>query len=287
MVMEPELEQIREQQRESWNRFSPGWKKWDTLTMDFLQPMGQEMIRVLNLKDDDYVLDVACGTGEPGLTIAGKVKRGKVMLTDLSEEMLKITAEHASDRGVANVKTQVCDVCALPFRDYSFDAISCRFGFMFFPDMLLAAQEMLRVLKPEGKLAAAVWDVPEKNFWITAIMGVINKHMDLPPAAPGAPGMFRCAGDGVMIQTLRDAGFRNIAVEQVPGKLHAHTTEIYWNMMNEIGAPIVAALSKADPELKAQIKAEVFQKVQERYPEGQVEIDSSALVIYAEKERFE
>lgn len=285
--MEPELERIREQQRESWNRFSPGWKKWDSLTMDFLRPMGEEMIRVLNLKGDEYVLDVACGTGEPGLTIAERLKRGKVMLTDLSEEMLKIAEEHAAIRGIQNVETQVCDVCALPFRDYTFDAISCRFGFMFFPDMLLAVREMHRVLKPEGKVALAVWDVPEKNFWITAIMGVINKHINLPPPEPGSPGMFRCALEGIMIQMLCDAGFRNVAVGRIAGKLQAQTTGVYWNMMNEIGAPIVAALSQASPELQAVIKAEVIEKVQERYPEGQVGIASSALIVYGEKEPFE
>ena len=285
--MEPELERVREQQRESWNRFSPGWKKWDKLTMEFMQPVGQEMILVLNLKEDDYVLDVACGTGEPGLTIAEQVKQGKVMLTDLSEEMLKIAGEHAALRDIKNVDTQACDVCALPFRDYTFDAISCRFGFMFFPDIALAAREMLRVLKPEGKLAVAVWDVPEKNFWVTAIMGTINKHLNLPAADPAAPGMFRCAQDGVMIRLLCDAGFRNVAVGRVAGKLQVHTTEVYWNMMNEIAAPVVAALSQASPEIQSQIKAEVFQKVQERYPEGRVDIQSSALTVYGEKERFE
>ena len=36
--MEKQLELIREQQRASWNKFSPGWKKWDELFMDFLKP---------------------------------------------------------------------------------------------------------------------------------------------------------------------------------------------------------------------------------------------------------
>ncbi|MBA4167686.1 MAG: methyltransferase type 11, partial [Chitinophagaceae bacterium] len=38
--MEPALELIREQQKESWNKFSPGWQKWDDLTMPFMQPMA-------------------------------------------------------------------------------------------------------------------------------------------------------------------------------------------------------------------------------------------------------
>ena len=49
--MEKQLEEIREQQKASWNKFSPGWKKWDDLMMDFLQPMGDEIIKLLRLKD--------------------------------------------------------------------------------------------------------------------------------------------------------------------------------------------------------------------------------------------
>ena len=48
--MEQQLEQIRQQQKESWNKFSGGWKKWDGLVMDFLKPMGEEIIRLLDHK---------------------------------------------------------------------------------------------------------------------------------------------------------------------------------------------------------------------------------------------
>lgn len=164
--MEQQLEQIREQQKESWNNFSSGWKKWDALTMDFLKPMGDEIIRLLHPKNDDVVLDVAAGTGEPGLTIASMLNGGKVIITDLSDDMLEIARENATQRGIKNIETRACDVCELPFADNTFDAISCRFGFMFFPDMLLAAKEMVRVLKPGGRMATSVWNVPEKNFWL-------------------------------------------------------------------------------------------------------------------------
>jgi hypothetical protein len=43
--MEQQPEQIREQQKDSWNKSSPGWKKWDDLFMDFLKPMRNEIIR--------------------------------------------------------------------------------------------------------------------------------------------------------------------------------------------------------------------------------------------------
>ena len=65
--MEEQLEEIREQQKSSWNQSSPGWKKWDELFMDFLRPNGAEIIRSLKLKSRDTVLDVVAGTGEPRL----------------------------------------------------------------------------------------------------------------------------------------------------------------------------------------------------------------------------
>ena len=281
--MEQELEKIRNQQKESWNKFSSGWKKWDNLTMDFLKPMGEEIIRLLNPKNDDIILDVAAGTGEPGLTIAGMLKGGKVIITDLSEDMLKIAQDNATERGIKNIETRICDVCELPFADNSFDSISCRFGFMFFPDMLLAAKEMLRVLKPGGRIATSVWNVPEKNFWVTAIMGTINKNMELPPPPPGSPGMFRCAKDGLISDLFLQAGFKNISVREVAGKLNCKSTDVYWNMMTEVGAPIVAALSKADEAMKDKIKKEVYDVINKKYPEGNFKIDSSALVIYGEK----
>jgi ubiquinone/menaquinone biosynthesis C-methylase UbiE len=281
--MEEALEQIRQQQKESWNKFSPGWKKWDPINMNALRPYGEEIIRLLDPKKDDVFLDVAAGTGEPGLTIASMLKGGKVIITDLSDNMLEIARENAIARGVTNVEFRACDVCELPFADNTFDAVSCRFGFMFFPDMLMAAKELFRVLKPGGRIATSVWNMPEKNFWVTAIMGTINRNMELPPPAPGSPGMFRCAKDGLVAGLFSQAGFRNISQNEVAGRFLFKTTDNYWSMMTEVGAPIVAALSKADEAMKAKIKAEVYQVVNQKYREGEVVIDSSALVIYGEK----
>lgn len=281
--MEQQLEDIREQQKASWNKFSPGWKKWDDLTMDFLKPMGDEIIRLLNPKEADVVLDIAAGTGEPGLTIATMLNGGKVVITDLSEEMLEIARENATKRGITNIETRACDVSELPFADNTFDSISCRFGFMFFPDMLMAANEMFRVLKPGGRIATSVWGVPDKNFWVTAIGGTINRNMQLQPPPPEAPGMFRCAKNGLIQDLLKQVGLKNTSEKEVTGKLKSGTTDVYWNMMTEVAAPFVAALSKADDAIKAKIKHEVYQMLNQKYPDENIMIDASALVIYGEK----
>jgi ubiquinone/menaquinone biosynthesis C-methylase UbiE len=281
--MDQVLEQIRDQQKESWNKFSGGWKKWDDMMMDFLKPMGDEIIKQINPKEGDNILDIASGTGEPGLTIARMVGNGHVVLTDVSDEMLKIAKENAETQDVDNVKTMVCDVCELPFDDESFDAVSCRFGFMFFPDMAMAAREIHRVLKPGGRFATSVWDTPDKNFWVTSIMGTINKNMEIAAPVPGSPGMFRCADKAMMMNMFKEAGFKNVSAGEVAGKLDCKTTDVYWNTMTEVGAPIVAALSKANEATKAKIKREVYDLFSEKYPDGNVAIDAGAIVIYGEK----
>jgi ubiquinone/menaquinone biosynthesis C-methylase UbiE len=278
-----QLVEIREQQRESWNKFSPGWKKWDNMFMDFLRPMGDEIVRRINPKKGETILDVASGTGEPGLTIAEKTNPGPVFITDLSQDMLAIARENASHRAVKNVEFKTCDVCELPFESETFDAVSCRFGFMFFPDMNLAIREMARVLKPGGRIATSVWNIPEKNFWVTAIMGMINKNMELPPPPPGAPGMFRCAKEGLMTGLFSNAGLQNVSVTEVTGKLNCKTVDVYWTVMTELAAPVVAALGKADEATRQRIKDDVFAIVNQNYPDGNVVIDASALVVYGEK----
>ena len=281
--MNKQQEEIREQQKQSWNKFSGGWKKWDDVTMDFLNPPGKEIIAAIEPGGTDNILDIAAGTGEPGLTIAGMLQGGKVTITDLSPDMIEIAKEKAAKLGIRNIEVIACDVCALPFADNKFDAISCRFGFMFFPDMQLAANEMARVLKPGGRIATAVWNMPDKNIWVTAIMGTINKNIESPPPVPGAPGMFRCAQPGTLKNIFEQAGFKNITEKEVPTKYKCGTLENYWSIMTEVGAPIVAALSKADEATIQKIKTQALNLIREKYGEENISIDGSAVVIAAEK----
>ncbi len=281
--MEQVLEQIRDNQKESWNKFSPGWKKWDIQTMEFLKPISDEMIQSLSIQTDETILDIASGTGEPALTLAKMAIDGKVIMTDLSEGMLEVAREKAAQQNSSNVETMVCDVSELPFEDNYFDIVSCRLGFMFFPDMDMAAKEIYRVLKPGGKFSTSVWDVPEKNFWVGVMMGTIHENMDLENPEPGAPGMFRCADKNKMNAIFESAGFKNISIKELNGKLNCGTADVYWNMMTEIAAPFVAALSNADDAMKEKIKREVFEKLANKYPDGQVNIDANSMVIYAEK----
>ncbi|WP_214070347.1 class I SAM-dependent methyltransferase [Mucilaginibacter sp. dw_454] len=277
--MESQLEKIREQQKQSWNKFSPGWKKWDEFNMAFLHPMGEAIIKQLSITETDHVLDIATGTGEPGLTIAALATQGKVTGTDLAEGMLEVAQQNAKEKGLPNYETLTADAGELPFSDDSFDAISCRMGFMFFPDMQQAANEMYRVLKPGGRIAVSVWGNPAHNDWVNTIMSVIKKHIEIPPPAPGSPGMFRCAAPNLMSDLFKQAGFKNIEEATITDKAAYKTFDQYWEIMLDVGAPIVAAMAGATEETVAAIRTETAALFKSKNPGGGAELCYDALII--------
>jgi SAM-dependent methyltransferase len=277
--MSSNFDQIRDQQRNTWDRFSAGWKKWDELVLRWLAPFGVAMIRHANLHEGAHVLDVAAGTGEPGLTAAASVPRGSVTVTDLSDRMLAVAAENAARRGLTNFKTQACDAGELPFADATFDAVLCRFGFMFFPDVAAAARQFARVAKPGAPVCAAFWSAPDKNPWATIIMGTIARHVSMPTPPPGSPGLFRCAPDGLMRSAFVDAGLKNIVEEELSTPMIHDTPERYWEFMNDIAAPVVAGLANADEATRARVRTEALESARRFVRDGSVQLPSTAVVI--------
>ena len=134
-------DEIKNVQRAAWAGLSAGWEKWDSTIMEQLGPVGAAMIERLDIAPDQHHLDIASGTGEPGLSIARLSPNGRVVLTDLVPDMLDIATRRAMAQGVANIETQVCSADDLPFGGASFDSVSVRFGYMFFPDVVKATAE--------------------------------------------------------------------------------------------------------------------------------------------------
>jgi demethylmenaquinone methyltransferase/2-methoxy-6-polyprenyl-1,4-benzoquinol methylase len=114
------------------------WKRY-TLTVANPQP-GQQ------------VLDIAGGTGDLSLAFAAKVgPTGRVVHTDINEAMLREGRNRLLDQGVV-LPTLVCDAEKLPFASDSFDFVSVAFGLRNMTHKDQALAEMLRVLKPGGRL---------------------------------------------------------------------------------------------------------------------------------------
>src|SRR5260221_11096037 len=120
--------------------------------------------------------------------------------------MVAVTTRKAQKLGLDNLEAGEMDMQALAFPDATFDAATCRFGMMFCPDPVKAASEIRRVLKPGARFATAVWDVPARNPFFTAITGVLGEFVPLPPPDPAAPGVFRLAPPGELKRVLEAGG---------------------------------------------------------------------------------
>ncbi len=103
-------------------------------------------------------LDVATGAGHTAFAFAPRVAR--VRATDITPEMLALTRQGAAERGLDNVVAEPAEAEALPYKDGSFDLVTCRIAAHHFGDVDRFVREAARVLRPGGVLAVADNIVP-------------------------------------------------------------------------------------------------------------------------------
>jgi ubiquinone/menaquinone biosynthesis C-methylase UbiE len=270
---------IRDQQRIIWDQFAAGWQKWDTELLGWHGPFGDALIEEARLHPGSAVLDVASGTGEPGLTAAAMVPDGQVVLTDISAGMLKVAELKAVARGLRNVRFEVCDAAALPLADESFDAVFCRFGFMFFPAMAPALREMVRTARPGARITAAVWGRAAENPWASLILGTLAHHTELPPPPPGTPGLFRYAAAGLMTSRFREAGLVDVSERKVSTDLVHTSPDRYWEFMTDSATTVAMGLASSDAESRELIRSEVFQLLGRYEHDGAIRLRSTATIV--------
>lgn len=271
-------EQALEQQRQTWNKYSAGWQKWDDLIMSQLKPVGDELTNALILKGNEKILDVASGTGEPGLSLCSRLPGGMVYGTDLSENMVLIARENSLSKGVKNYVGITCDAAKLPFQDNSIDHVICRFGIMFFPDIAKGLKEMRRVLKKGGTLSVAVWAGPELNPFITLMASTVMQKLGLPAPPPDTPGIFRCALPGLSSKLLQDVGMKSVTERNIKGIAGFDSSLHYWNVMKDVAGPIMQALTKASDKLFAEVKRDVIEKARGFEKDGKIAASWEAII---------
>lgn len=276
-------DEVRDVQRLTWAGLSAGWEKWDSVIMDQLAPVSAAMIERLGVAEDHRHLDVAAGTGEPGLSIARRSPAGRVVLTDLVPEMLDVAARRARAQGVVNVETKVCSADDLPFDDATFDGVSVRFGYMFFPDVVKATAELARVLKPGGRLCSSVWVRPEANPWTTIVMQAIATEVEVAPPAPDGPNMYRCAAPGFVAALYEGAGLGDVGEWDVDVELVTRSPGQYWEMVSEHVSLAVAALKRLDEPARERVRAHAVAEVGVFERDGEVRVPGVARCIVGTK----
>jgi SAM-dependent methyltransferase len=279
----PSADEVRSGQRKTWDMLAGGWEKWDAVIMEQMAPVSTAIIDGLHLHDGARVLDIASGTGEPALTIAAAALDSTVVLTDLSDEMLAVARRRADALGITNIETHVCSADDLPFDDVSFDAISVRFGYMFFPDMEKATAEFVRVLKPGGRIGASVWINPADNPWTSILMQAIGTEVEVPPPDPNGPNMYRCAAPGFVRTLFENAGLHDVTETDVRVELVTESPAQYWDVMSEHVSIAVNALAKADADARERMRAHAIELVAPFESGGQVRVPGAARVVVGTK----
>jgi SAM-dependent methyltransferase len=213
-----------------WIGAAPSWEKHRETIRQMFAPVTQALVEEIG--SGHTVLDVATGPGEPALNIAAMLgPEGAVVGIDPVPEMVA-AARRAADRlGLKNAQFEVASADHLPFPSDAFDAVVSRFGAMFFPSPLDAIREMLRVLKPGGKLALAVWGTAESNPFFSALSRVIEHYAGPPPPEPDAADAFRFAGPGKLRDLMGEAGVVAPSERLLEFAIQAPiSAEEFWNL---------------------------------------------------------
>jgi ubiquinone/menaquinone biosynthesis C-methylase UbiE len=148
-----------------------------------LQIVGEELCEALDLRAGQRVLDVAAGNGN--VSLAAARRWCEVVSTDYVASLLERGRKRAEAEGLP-VTFREADAEALPFENASFDVVVSTFGVMFTPNQEQAAAELMRVLKPGGKIGLANWT---PDGFIGQMFKVLGKYLP-PPAGTKSPALW-------------------------------------------------------------------------------------------------
>lgn len=271
---------IKQTQKEQWNRAAEGWRKHDDRLRSTGEPVAKRMLALAGIKPGSRVLDIASGSGEPALPAAELAgPDGFVLLTDQAEEMLAVAREKARARGLTNVDFQVVDGERLNADPLSFDAVLCRWGIMFMPDPGACLAQAHAALKTGGRIAVAVWGPPENNPWVAGPMRIIMGLAGIEPPPPDAPGVFAFRDKNRLEGALGRAGFKDIVLEEVPVVMAKFDSgREYWNYQREFSGPLATLYRQLPEDKRTQADHEVAAFAGNGDPDGPVELPGLSLV---------
>jgi len=275
-------------QSEFWND-SAGrkWVQEQEILDAMLQQYSDVVMGRLEFYDGDRILDVGCGCGGTSLVLAEKVgPTGSVLGVDISDVMLVHARERARTAAIENISFEHCDAQEAELPEQHYDVVFSRFGIMFFDDPEKAFTNFFNTLHPDGEIGFACWQAVAQNEWISAPLGLIGKHVDLPAPTPGAPGPFAFADPERIGQILMAAGFDQVSILPVekPIVIGDGTVAGALDFTLKVG-PASALLADADESVTRSVVKDLEKLFSESITDGRVEMQSSAWAVTARRTR--
>lgn len=227
VVGDPALGKAATGTRAAWDAIAPGYDKTNTPSQMWIADQG---LRRAGLRTGMRFLDVAAGSG--ALSIPAGRLGARVMAVDQSPVMLALLAARARNEAL-KIETRVMDGHALAIDDGRFDMAGSQFGVMLFPDMPRGIREMVRVVRPGGRVLIHAYGNPHKieflGFLVAAVQSV-RPSFDGPPMNP-PPLEFQLADPDRLRDVLSAAGLTSVTVETVTESTEHRTGKELWEWL--------------------------------------------------------
>ena len=262
-------ETARQQSRAAWGTVAPGWYAQRDQLWRASRPVSEWMVRKLDPKPGDTVLELAAGLADTGLMAARLVgESGRVIVTDFTPEMVAAARRRAEELGVQNAEFRVLDAERMDLETDIVDGVLCRWAYMLMIDPTAAFAETRRVLRPGGRLAFSVWAARERNPALSLVGGVLESQGHIPPPDPNAPSAFAMADPGRIRELVVGAGFAEPEIEEVAFRWPFADQDAYWRYLTETAASASPVLRALAPEEQKAVREQV-QEAARPYQSGE------------------
>ncbi len=280
-----DFDKLKSEQKRDWDSAAAGWKKWWPVLERAAQPVSDRLVDLAGIGAGARVLDVATGSGEPAITAARRVLPGGfVIAVDQSPAMLMVARERANALGISNVTFHESDGELLSIEQTDFNAVLCRWGLMFMPDIDRALSGFSRRLISGGRIALAVWAGADKVPMISIGAEAVRRLANLPPPSPGALEPLRLSDPTVVKRALEQAGFHDITIERMPVTFEFDSAEDFTQMREDVAPGFRALLDRQPSQLRRQITAAVTEAASRFVQsDGRLRVTNEAILFAAQR----
>lgn len=234
--------EFKKMQRLRWAHF--------TAAEIYTTPPAAHLVRFAGVRAGQSVLDAATGTGV--VALSARERGARVTALDLTPELLERAKENATIAEVGDIAWHEGDVENLPFPDASFDVVLSQFGHIFAPRPEVAVREMLRVLKPGGRIAFSTWP-PEQML---GRMFQLTSAYAPPPPGVAPPQQW---GDPNVVRERLGASVRDLFFERGVLSFAALSVPHYRLNLEKTSGTVIKLLERLqdDPEKLASFRREI------------------------------